>query len=505
MNAALPAVATPGGGLLVLAIAIPAVGVLLGFAFGSRVAERLALAVVAIVLALAVAIAMGLAETGAPIVYLLGGWRPPLGVALRADGLSAVMMLMASVVMLAGAVFARADFATPSGTDARAPLVFWTMLMAILGALNVVVLSGDLFTLYVALELLTFAAVPLVCLDGRAETLRAALRYMLFALAGSLLYLAGTALFYGAYGTLDIALIARAARADSPTVIAAAIMTAGLLAKTALFPLHLWLPPAHAGAPAAASAVLSALVVKGSWFIVLRLWLDAVPTVISPAAAQCLGALGAAAIVFGSVVAIQQARLKLMVAYSTVAQLGYLFLLFPLALGTESLLSASGPAITGGLLQVVSHATAKAAMFMAAGLVYVALGHDRIKDLGGIAHALPMSVAAFTLGGIALIGLPPAGGFVAKWLLLGSALASGQWWWAVVLVVGGLLTACYVFPLLARAVSSDVQPKIVRAVPRSQEAAVLALAIVSTLLGLAALLPFDLVQVGRPAIAGGMR
>ncbi|MGA8056422.1 MAG: proton-conducting transporter membrane subunit, partial [Burkholderiales bacterium] len=504
--AALPAMATPGGGLLVLAIAIPAVGVLLSFAFGSRVAERLAFAVVAIVLALSVAIAVQLAESNAPLVYLLGGWRPPLGVALRADGLSAVMMLMASVVMLAVAVFARADFATPSGTaDARAPLVFWTMLMAILGALNVVVLSGDLFTLYVALELLTFAAVPLVCLDGRAETLRAALRYMLFALAGSLFYLAGTALFYGAYGTLDIALIARDARADSPTVVAAAIMTAGLLAKTALFPLHLWLPPAHAGAPAAASAVLSALVVKGSWFIVLRLWLDAVPTVISPAAAQCLGALGAAAIVFGSVVAIQQARLKLMVAYSTVAQLGYLFLLFPLALGTESLLSASGPAITGGLLQVVSHATAKAAMFMAAGLVYVALGHDRVKDLGGIAHALPMSVAAFTLGGIALIGLPPAGGFVAKWLLLGSALASGQWWWAVVLVVGGLLTACYVFPLLARAVSSDVQPKIVRAVPRSQEAAVLALAIVSTLLGLAALLPFDLVQVGRPAIAGGMR
>jgi len=506
MTGALPAMATPGGALLVLAIAIPAVGVLLGFTFGSRAAERLAIAVVVIVLALSVAIAMQLSESNAPLVYLLGGWSPPLGVALRADGLSAVMMMMASVVMLAVAVFARNDFATPHGsTDARAPLVFWSMLMAILGALNVVVLSGDLFTLYVALELLTFAAVPLVCLDGRAETLRAALRYMLFALAGSLLYLAGTALFYGAYGTLDMALIARDARADAPTIVATAIMTAGLLAKTALFPLHLWLPPAHAGAPAAASAVLSALVVKGSWFIVLRLWLDAVPTVISPAAAQCLGALGAAAIVFGSVVAIQQARLKLMVAYSTVAQLGYLFLLFPLALGTEQLVAASGPAVTGGLLQVVSHATAKAAMFMAAGLVYVALGHDRVKDLGGIARALPMSVAAFTLGGIALIGLPPAGGFVAKWLLLGSALASGQWWWAVVLVIGGLLTACYVFPLLARAVASDVQPKIVNAVPRSQESAVLALAIVSTLLGLVALLPLDLVQVGRAAAGGGMR
>jgi NADH:ubiquinone oxidoreductase subunit 5 (subunit L)/multisubunit Na+/H+ antiporter MnhA subunit len=243
--------------------------------------------------------------------------------------------------------------------------------------------------------------------------------------------------------------------------------------------------------------------VKGSWFIVLRLWLDAAPTVISPAAAQFLGALGGGAIVVGSLVAIQQVRLKLMVAYSTVAQLGYLFLLFPLALGAHGLSAGSGAAVTGGVLQVVSHATAKAAMFMAAGLVYVALGHDRVKDLGGIARVLPMSVAAFALGGIALIGLPPAVGFLAKWLLLGAALASGQWWWALVLVLGGLLTACYVFPFLARALASDAEPKIVRAVPRLQEAAALALAIVSTLLGLVALAPVDLVQVGRPALTVG--
>ena len=108
-------------------------------------------------------------------------------------------------------------------------------------------------------------------------------------------------------------------------------MTVGLLAKTALFPLHLWLPPAHAGAPAAASAVLSALVVKGSFFIVVRLWFDVMPALPGLAAAQLLAALGAAAIVFGSVVALRQERLKLLIAYSTLAQIGYLFLMFPLA------------------------------------------------------------------------------------------------------------------------------------------------------------------------------
>ena len=138
------------------------------------------------------------------------------------------------------------------------------LLLSLWGGLNAVVLGRDLFTLYVALELLTFAAVPLVCLDGRAETLAAALRYLLFALLGSVLYLLGTVLLYGAYGMLDIALLAaRDAAGAAPPLVAGALMTVGLLAKTALFPLHLWLPPAHAGAPPPASAVLSALVVKG--------------------------------------------------------------------------------------------------------------------------------------------------------------------------------------------------------------------------------------------------
>lgn len=489
-----------------LAVALPAAGVLLAFALGSRWAQRIVYAMLAVMWVIAAMVTLRLLESGAPLVYHLGGFAPPLGVALRADGLSAVMMLTSVVVLTAVALFAHTDFGTPAGSrDARASLVFWTMLLAIAGALNLVVLSSDLFTLYVAIELLTFAAVPLVCLDGRAETLRAALRYMLYALAGSLFFVAAAGLIYGVYGTLDMKLLAGRAHADTATVAALALMTAGLLAKTALFPLHLWLPPAHAGAPAAASAILSALVVKGSYFIVVRLWLDAFPAVVSPAAAQFIGALGAAAIVVGSVVAIQQARLKMMVAYSTVAQLGYLFLLFPLLLGVEGLQRTSGAALTGGMLQLVSHATAKAAMFMAAGLVYIALGHDRVAELKGVARALPMTVFAFALGGIALIGLPPAAGFLAKWLLLSSALATAQWWWVVVIVVGGLLTACYVFLVLNRAMTTTDAPIAHAPVPRSQQAVVLALAVFSTLLGLVALSPVNLVQVGRPLVEGVAR
>ncbi len=494
---------TPGGLLLAGAVLVPFIGVLTGMVLGGRNVERIALATLVVGLAISVGVAAAAIQSDATVVYLLGGWAPPLGIALRADGLSVVMMLAVAVVICGIGIYARADFGMPNGTsEARAPYTFWLLLLAVWGALNLVFVSGDLFTLYVALELLTFAGVPLVCLDGRAETLRAALRYLLFALFGSLLYLLGAVLLYGAYGTLDIALLGAAVHPGGVALAALALMTVGLLAKTALFPLHIWLPPAHAGAPAAASAILSALVVKGSWFLVIRLWLDAMPGAVTLPSAQLLGTLGAAAIFVGNVVALRQARLKLLIAYSTVAQIGYLFLMFPLVVGLEAAQLNSGSALTGGMLQAISHATAKAAMFMAAGLVYKTLGHDRIADLRGVGGVLPMTVVAFALAGASLIGLPPSGGFLAKWLLLSAAIATAQWWWAVAMLIGGLLTSAYVFIVVVRAMApADAGWTPASSVPKYQQRAVLGLALFSFLLGFAALLPVDIVQIGRAGVS----
>jgi formate hydrogenlyase subunit 3/multisubunit Na+/H+ antiporter MnhD subunit len=380
--------------------------------------------------------------------------------------------------------------------------VFWLLLLGIWSGLNTVFLAQDLFTLFVALELLTFSAVPLVALDGRAETLAAALRYLLFALLGSVLYLLGTVLLYGIYGTLDIALLAdRIAETEQlpPAVIgAAALMTVGLLAKTALFPLHLWLPPAHAGAPPAASAILSALVVKASFFLILRIWFDLMPGLLSLPGVQILAAMGAGAILFGNLVALRQVRLKLLVAYSTVAQIGYLFLIFPLAPSHGSV------ALTGGMLQVVSHACAKAAMFMAAGLIAGALGHDRIDGLGGIGRVLPVTVLAFGLAGLSLVGLQPSGGYLTKTLLTSAADESGFWWWGLVMQAGGLLTAAYLFWVLGHALASPAQPPTpVKRPGLAQEGLVLGLALCALLLGLLPAAPFDLLGIGRPGIDGG--
>jgi len=377
------------------------------------------------------------------------------------------------------------------------------MLMGVWSGLNAVWVAGDLFSLYVALELLTFSAVPLVSLDGSAETLAAALRYLLFALVGSVLYLLGTGLLYGAYGTLDLVLLSRVVRPEPTVFIAASLMTAGLLAKTALFPLHIWLPPAHAGAPAAASALLSGLVVKGSFILIVRLWFEAMPGLMFPATSQVLGALGAAAIVFGSIMALRQARLKLMIAYSTVAQIGYLFFLFPLASAPTTMLDDdwNGIAWTGGIMQLVAHATAKAAMFMAAGMIAEALGHDRIAEFAGIGRALPVTMLAFGLGGMSLMGLPPSGGFVAKAMLLVASVAEGQWWWAVVILVGGLLAAGYMFRVFAPALATPDAAMLRRTeVSSGRQAVVLALAICAMLLGLVPLRPSQLLEVGRPQL-----
>ena len=179
------------------------------------------------------------------------------------------------------------------------------------------------------------------------------------------------------------------------------------------------------------------------------------PGVAGATAAQLLGGLGAAAIVVGSVVALRQQRLKLLVAYSTVAQIGYLFLMFPMALTAQGVVDG---AVAAGILQAISHATAKAGMFMAAGLVYAALGHDRIDDLAGAARALPIAVLAFLVGGVALMGVLPSGAYLAKKLLLDAADGSGQWAWTWVLQGGAAFTAGYVVLILVRVLGRPSQP-----------------------------------------------
>ncbi len=423
-----------------------------------------------------------------PIRHSLGGWGSPLGIDLYIDGLSALMLAMTATVGLAVSIYASAYF----GRSSRQHDYFWPLWLFLWAGLNALFLSTDLFNLYVTIEVVGLSAVSLAALSASKEALGAAMRYLLVSLLGSMTYLLGVALLYVNHGILDIAQLRDVLQAGPLSWIVMALITVGLLLKTAVFPLHFWLPQAHANAPAPVSAVLSALVVKASFYLLLRLWFNLFDGVVTPLAAQFVGVLGAIAIVWGSILALRQERLKLVVAYSTVALLGYLFVAFPLVL------SVGVQAWRGVVYFALSHAIAKTAMFLSAGTLMHAAGHDRFNEMRNTARRMPVTMVTFGLAGISLIGLPPSGGFLAKWTLLESALQSGQWWWAVIILIGGLLAAAYVFRVLScaflgvtneRAITSD----------RRLEWSALALALLAVMLGLFALQPFNLLMIGIPA------
>ncbi len=419
----------------------------------------------------------------------IGGWQPPLGIELHVDGFSAAMLAITALIM--GVITLYAAHYIRNDATSR---YFWPLWFFMWGALNALFLSGDIFNLYVTLELLALSAVALVAMSRTDEALPAAMRYLLVSLTGSLSYLMGVALLYAAGGTLNLEMLAEA-RSGSPAFLTAfALMAAGLIMKSALFPMHFWLPPAHASAPAPVSAVLSALVVKASFYILVRLWLVLFDPLINPATAHLIGMLGAAAIIWGSVQALLAKRLKLLVAYSTVAQIGYLFLIFPLI----SISNAGPSAWQGGIYFVISHACAKSAVFLAAGNVMYSTGHDRINELAGIVRQLPVSMFAFALAGVSLIGLPPSGGFVAKWLYLNAALTGGQWWWCALILLGGLLATAYVFRFFSTAFSHADEIVPGRPVPRVMEWTAFALALCAILLGVSAPAVIGLLMAGKP-------
>lgn len=411
---------------------------------------------------------------------VLGGWGLPLGIGLAADGLSAAMLVMSSLVGLAISIYATGYFNASDRCNH-----FWPLWLLLWASLNGVFLAADVFNLYVMLELLGLSAAALGALTGTREAIAANLRYLLVGLLGSMTYLLGVALLYTGFGTLDIGLLTERMVPSPLAAVALTLMTTGLALKAALFPLHFWLPPAHANAPAPVSAALSALVVKAAFYLVLRLWLGPFAAITETGAAVVLGMLGAGAVLWGSWRALRAARLKLLAAYSTVAQIGYLFMFFPL-LEAMPPGAARDDLYAACVLMAVTHGFAKAGFFLAAGLVQKKAGHDRIDELGGAAQTMPAATFSIALTGSALIGLPPSGSFVGKWVMMSSAFETGQWWWLIVIAIGTLLAAAYIFRVLSRAFGLVPTPQRFVSDARAElPALLLALASVA-LLGLAA-------------------
>ncbi|MCO7187987.1 MULTISPECIES: proton-conducting transporter membrane subunit [unclassified Pseudoalteromonas] len=492
--------------LLPLLIAIPLIGAIFSVLLSTKYAQVL----IGLLSALALVLVIGLilvnlpsvdTEFTTPLRYVLAGWEAPLGIALSLDGFSALLLSL-TVFLVTVLTFYSAFYFAASPARVR----FWPLWWLLVAGINALFLSADIFNVYVTLEIIGLAAVALVALSGNKAGLTAALRYLLVGLLGSLCYLLAVALLYHVYGTLDFAQLAAKAESNPLSWAALALITVGLVLKTALVPLHFWLPHAHGSAPAPVSAILSALVVKASFYLLVRFWMEILAPAVTNEALMLLGILGGTAILWGCVQALRAKRLKLMVAYSTVAQIGYLFLLFPLLMSTEEasasqLAAQQQSALAAVSYFIVAHACAKAAMFIAAGNIIHSLGHDDIAKLQGMAKYMPLSLFTFAIAGGSLIGLPPSAGFIAKWLLLNVAIDTHQWWWVVIILTGGLLAALAIFRVLDQAfikpeqASDHVAPDNWQKVPVAMPVSGLALALCTMALGFNADLIIDLIAI----------
>ena len=426
----------------------------------------------------------------------LGGWGAPVGIELVVDGFGASMVAMTAIVAVAVSLYSVGYFRDVRSGESTSHHqgYFWSLWLVVWASLNGMFVSADLFNLYVAMEVMGLGAVALVALVGRGA-LGAAMRYLFVTLVGSMLYLLGVALLYAGWGVVDMEQLSLVVGSTPASQVALAVMTVGLVLKTALVPLHFWLPAAHANAPAPVSAVLSALVVKATFYILVRLWVDVFAVVDTDTAAMALAAAGVIAVVWGSVQAFRQHRLKMLVAYSTVAQLGILFVVFAPATVDE----AASMGWTGAAVFVVAHAVAKGALFLSAGAIGRAAGTDRFEALRGVGRRLWGPTAAFALGALALVGVLSVGSYTGKSLIVESAQQASMPLVRLVVDAGAVLTALYAGRALVLLVkgSGDDQTPSVQDVPTTMAVSAFVLAVVAVLMGPLSAWAVDTLQVGR--------
>ena len=373
--------------------------------------------------------------------YWFGGWEPPWGIEYVVDPLSAGMAVLITFIGMVVAVYV-GPFIKPDASRLRKGIIHSLYLLMITGLLGMA-LTGDFFNLFVFLEIASLSAYALVVLGGPRATV-SAFYYVLVGSVGAFLYLLGVGYLYAMTGTLNMADLGERIQplADSPAVITAIVMiTLGIALKMALFPMHGWLPGVYTYAPPPITAFFSGVVGKVYAYVLLRFFFftfgfDYGPI---PDILNMLGIAAAVGIIVASVMAIGRNDFRSMLAYSSVAQIGYVVL--GLAIGNS-------PALLGAVLHMLNHAFMKCCLFFAAGGVKWKTGEHSLPMYAGLGKTMPLSMGALTISALSMIGLPPTAGFFSKWYLLQGAVAANMWPYVVVIVIGSLLSAVYFFRVI---------------------------------------------------------
>ncbi len=408
-----------------------------------RAAWVIATVITWVLLAIAIALLVRVLETGT-IHYPLGDWAPPWGIEYRVDTVSAFMLVLVTTIGSVVMPFARAS--VEAEIEEPRIYLFYCMYLLNLAGLLGIAITGDVFNLFVFLEISSLSSYVMISLGTDKRALTAAYRYLVMGTIGATFYIIGVGMMYMMTGTLnmeDLATILPAV-ADSKTILSAlAFLTVGLSLKLALFPLHLWLPNAYTYAPSAVTVFLAATGTKVAVYAFIRIFFTVFGEVEIVAAIQgILAVLAAAAMIGASAVAIYQTNVKRMLAYSSLAQIGYMVLGISMA-------TVNG--LAGGIVHLFNHALMKGGLFMAMGCIFLKIGSVQFKDFDGLGKRMPVTMAAFVAGGFSLIGVPLTVGFVSKWYLIQAALEKG-WWLAVgVILISSLLAIIYIWRVVEAA------------------------------------------------------
>ena len=374
-----------------------------------------------------------------PISYALGGWAPPMGIEYRIDQANAFMLVLVSV--MAALVI---SYAPRSIADEIAPERqgwFYSMFLLCLTGLLGMTITGDAFNIFVFMEVSSLSMYVLIALGRDRRALVAAYQYLVIGTIGATFYVIGVGLIFTMTGTLNLVDIAgrlEAVESPRPVIAALAFIGVGIGLKLALFPLHLWLPNAYAYAPSAVTAFIASTATKVAVYLLLRFFFSVFGIDIAfgdTNAATMVLVLAVLAMVIPSLVAIFQTNVKRMLAYSSVAQIGYIML-------GIALVSQTG--LTGGISHLFNHAIIKGCLFLAIGCMVYSTGITRIEQMAGIGRTMPLTMGAFVLAGLGLIGVPGTAGFVSKWFLIMGAVEQGLWWLVAVIVFSSLLAVIYV-------------------------------------------------------------
>ncbi len=397
--------------------------------------------------------------------YQMGGWAPPMGIEYVLNPLNGLLLMLVSGIAFVSLIYAKASIAKEIIKEKQAQ--FYAAFLLCLAGLLGILLTNDAFNTYVFLEISSLATYALIAMGKDRRALVAAFEYLILGSIGATFILIAIGLLYMMTGTLNISeyyTIIGASNGlenSAPILAALAFFTIGILLKMGVFPLHLWLANGYTNAPSFVSVFLSATATKVMAYVLVRIIFQLFGVEFSfgeMPLEHILLAFALVGIVVGSLVAVFQQNSKRLLAYSSVAQIGYILLAIGLSTHTGTM---------AAILQIFSHALAKAALFMALGCIFYRVGGVTITDIRGIAKYMPWTLSAFALAGLSLIGIPGTAGFITKWYLIMALVEKDLWWIIGIVLISSLLAIVYIWKIIEAAYFQDSYHRDIKEAPLS--------------------------------------